>query len=64
MSETALSLIKIIVGIVLIGLPIYVLIFNVWGLLDAVWLLVKAGVVIGVALIGLIFLVLGFTELK
>jgi hypothetical protein len=64
MSETALSLIKIVVGIVLIGLPIYVLIFNVWGLLDAVWLLIKAGIVIGVALIGLIFLVLGFTELK
>ena len=64
MANAAKSLIKIILGVILIGIPIYALIYNLWGSWTAVWLVIKAGIVLGVGLVGLIFLILGFTELK
>ncbi|MDD5253923.1 MAG: hypothetical protein PHG05_02350 [Candidatus Nanoarchaeia archaeon] len=64
MGDTLLSLVKIVVGIIFIALPIFALIFNFYGLWDAVWILIKAGVVLGIVAVGIIFLILGFMELK
>lgn len=64
MADTASNLFKIILGIFLIALPIYALIFNFYGLWNATWILIKGGITLFIILIGLIFLILGFSELK
>ncbi len=66
MANPTSSLFKVVLGLVLIILPIYlvlgVLFFKSWGL-DTL-ALIKGGIVLFVIFIGLIFLLLGFSDLK
>ena len=56
------NLIKIIFGLILIVVAVW---FGIWaGWFNAVWVLIKGGLVLLVIFIGLILLLLGFSDLK
>ena len=60
------GLFKIIVGILLVIIALWVSVVNLfgWNWGAATLDLIKGGVVLAVIFIGLIFLILGFTDLK
>lgn len=63
MADVLKNLFKIILGLVLIVLPIwFAVLFPGWG--QAAVDLIQGGIVIAIILIGLVLLVLGFSELK
>jgi len=63
MADVAKALFKVIAGIILILIPIWAAIrFQGWG--QATVDVLQAAVIIGVVLIGLLILVLGFTGFK
>ncbi len=64
MSNAAKGLFKVVLGIIIILIPIYLFVGNVWGLWSATWALIKGGVALLVLLIGLIFVLIGFSDLK
>ncbi|MBI2667744.1 hypothetical protein HYX17_03145 [Candidatus Woesearchaeota archaeon] len=66
MANPISSLFKLVLGLVLIALPIYLVLevgfFRSWGI--AALDLIKGGIVLFVIFIGLVFLLLGFSDLK
>jgi|TARA_Y100000310_G_scaffold282433_1_gene303634 hypothetical protein len=66
MANPTSSLFKLVLGLVLIILPIYLVLavpeLSSWG--AAALALIKGGIVLFVVFIGLIFLLLGFSDLK
>lgn len=64
MADVAKSLLKVIAGLILIIVPIIGLVEDKAGLWTATWTVIKGGVVIFVLSIGLVFLLLGFSEIK
>jgi len=60
------GLFKVIIGILLIIITLWVATVNLfgWNWGEATLDLIKGGIIITVILIGLIFLVLGFTDFK
>ncbi len=58
MTKAAKSLFKVVLGLLLLIVPIYLFAY------EAVWTLIKGGVAILVLLIGLIFVLVGFSDLK
>jgi len=56
------NLIKVIIGLILVVVAVW---FGIWaGWFGAVWTLIKGGIVLLVIFIGLILLLLGFSDLK
>jgi len=66
MTKAAKSLFKVVLGLLLLIVPIYLFAYDPWNwqLWQAVWTLIKGGVAILVLLIGLIFVLVGFSDLK
>jgi len=64
MVNVAKGLFKVVLGIIIALIPIYLWISNTWGLGVATWMLIKGGVALLVLLIGLIFILVGFSDLK
>lgn len=63
MAEVAKNLLKIIVGIILLIVAAWILIsFSTWTV--ATWRLIQGGIVLTIILIGIAFLILGFSDLK
>ena len=63
MADIAKNFFKVVVGLILIVLPIWAVTYwRDWG--QATLDLIKGGVVIGIILVGLLFLLLGFTGMK
>ena len=65
MADVLKNLLKIILGLILIVLPIWLVTFDSlrgWG--QAALDLIQGGIVIAIIMIGLVLLVLGFSELK
>ena len=64
MANPISSLFKLVLGLVLIALPVYLVLevgfFRSWGL--ATLDLIKGGIVLFVIFIGLVFLLLGFED--
>ena len=60
------GLFKIIVGILLVMIALWVAIVNLfgWNWGAATLDLIKGGIILSIIFIGLIFLILGFTDLK
>jgi len=60
------GLFKIIIGILFIIISLWVAVVNLfgWNWRSATLDLIKRGIIIAVIFIGLIFLILGFTDLK
>jgi len=56
--------IEILVGLVLLVAPIYAWIVNLWGFGDAALMVLKGGVVWGLVFVGLLFLILGISDLR
>jgi hypothetical protein len=56
--------IEILAGLVLLLAPIYAWIINLWGFGDAALLVLKGGIVWGLLFIGIVFLILGISDLK
>ncbi len=55
---------EILLGLILVIAPIYAWLTNVWGIGDAALTFFKGGLVWFVILIGLLFLMLGISDLK
>jgi hypothetical protein len=56
------NLIKIIFGLILVVVAIW---FGIWAnWFGAVWMLIKGGIILLVIFIGLVLLLLGFSDLK
>ena len=56
------NMIKIIIGLILVVVAVW---FGIWAnWFDAVWTLIKGGIILLVVFIGLILLLLGFSDLK
>ena len=53
---------ELLIGLILVILPIVVAINSAWG--AAAILFLKGGIVVGVILIGLLFLMLGISDIK
>ena len=64
MSNAAKGLFKIVLGLIIAIIPIYLFIGNVWGLGSAAWVLIKGGLALLVLLMGLIFILIGFSDIK
>lgn len=64
MSNAAKGLFKIVLGIIIALIPIYLFLGNTWGLWTATWMLIKGGIALLVLLIGLIFILIGFSDIK
>ncbi|MBI2663330.1 hypothetical protein HYX15_02240 [Candidatus Woesearchaeota archaeon] len=66
MANAISSLFKLVFGLVLIVLPIYLVLavdfFRSWG--AAALIIIKGGILLFVIFLGLIFLLLGFSDLK
>jgi hypothetical protein len=58
------KLIEIVSGLILLLVPIYLWITNLWGVGDAALNLLKGGIIWILILLGMILLVLGISELK
>ena len=56
--------IEILAGLILLVAPIYAWITDFWGLGEAALLVLKGGVVWGLIMVGLLFLILGISDLK
>ena len=56
--------VEIIVGLLLLIIPIYGWIVNLWGFGDAALVFLKGGIVWVLIMVGLLFLILGISELK
>ena len=55
---------EILIGLILVVVPIYAWIVNVAGIGTAALMVLKGGVVWGLILIGILFLVLGISDLR
>ncbi len=55
---------EIILGLILVILPVYTWGVNLWGMGDAALIFLKGGLVWAVLLIGLLFLLIGISDLK
>ena len=56
------SLIKVVIGLILLIVAIW---FGIWAhWLGAVWILIKGGIILLVMFIGLILLLLGLSDIK
>ena len=55
---------ELLVGLILVIAPIYAWIANIWLVGDAALVLFKGGVVWMLILVGLLFLLLGISDLK
>jgi hypothetical protein len=55
---------ELLLGLILVLVPIYAWITNFWGFGDAALSFLKGGLVWLVLLIGLLFIVLGISDLK
>lgn len=58
------KLLEILIGLVLLLVPIYVWIVNVWGFGTAALIVLKGGAMWGLILLGLLFLALGINDLR
>lgn len=58
------KLVEIVAGLILLLVPLYAWITNLWGVGDAALNLLKGGMVWILILLGVILLVLGISELK
>jgi|TARA_B100001964_G_C13745151_1_gene384941 hypothetical protein len=58
------KLIEIVAGLILLLVPLYAWITNLWGVGDAALNLLKGGILWILILLGVILLVLGISELK
>jgi hypothetical protein len=58
------KLIEIVMGLILLLVPLYAWITNLWGVGDAALNLLKGGIIWILILLGVILLVLGISELK
>ena len=56
--------IEILIGLILLVVPIYAWITNYWFLGEAALLVLKGGVMWALILAGILFLVLGISDLK
>jgi len=56
--------IEILIGLILLVVPIYAWITNYWYLGEAALLVLKGGIMWGLILAGIMFLVLGISDLK
>jgi len=56
--------IEILIGLILLVIPIYAWITNYWYLGEAALLVLKGGIMWGLILAGILFLVLGISDLK
>ncbi|HLC63099.1 MAG TPA: hypothetical protein VJJ21_02160 [Candidatus Nanoarchaeia archaeon] len=63
MADVAKNFLKIVVGLILILIPVWVA-MNYSGWKQAVLDVIQGSILIGVVLVGLLVLVLGFTGLK
>ena len=64
MGNAAKGLFKIVLGLIIAIIPIYLFLGNIWGLWSATWALIKGGIALLVLLIGLIFILIGFSDIK
>jgi len=55
---------ELLLGLILLLVPVTLALNNVWGLGSAAWQLIKGAVVVGVALIGLMFIMLGISDMS
>ena len=55
---------EILIGLILIIASVYAWIMNIWSMGDAALVFLKGGIVWFVILIGLLFLMLGISDLK
>jgi hypothetical protein len=55
---------ELLIGIILLIIPIYTWIVNMWGLGDAAIAFLKGGLVWFVLMLGFLFLMLGISDLK
>lgn len=63
MADVAKNLAKIILGIILIIIAVWVIVsYKSW--LAATWSLIQGGIIIGVILVGIALLILGFSDIK
>ena len=58
------KIIEILIGLVLLLIPIYVWIINLWGFGDAALVFLQGGIMWLIMLIGAVFLIMGISELK
>jgi|TARA_B100002003_G_C14082791_1_gene520890 hypothetical protein len=58
------KLVEIVMGLILLLVPLYAWITNLWGVGDAALNLLKGGILWILILLGVILLVLGISELK
>ncbi|MEK6907434.1 MAG: hypothetical protein AABW45_02805 [Nanoarchaeota archaeon] len=62
MAEVVKNLFKVVFGVILVIVAIWFA--DQYGWLDATWNLIKGGLVLLVVLIGLVLLLVGFSDLK
>ena len=62
MAEVVKNLLKVVFGVILVIVAIWFA--DQYGWLDATWNLIKGGLVLLVVLIGLVLLLVGFSDLK
>jgi len=55
---------ELLLGLILLIVPVILALNNIWGLGSAAWQLIKGAVVVGVALIGLMFIMLGISDMS
>ena len=55
---------EILIGLILVIAAVYAWIMNIWSMGDAALVFLKGGIVWFVILIGLLFLMLGISDLK
>jgi len=55
---------ELLLGLVLLLVPLTLVISDTWGLQMAVFSFIKGAVVVGVALIGLMFIMLGISDIS
>jgi hypothetical protein len=56
--------VELLVGLILVIIPIIIAINDIWGSGVATIAFLKGGIIVGVILIGLLFIMLGISDLK
>lgn len=56
--------VELLLGLVLLIIPVVIAINNMWGSGAATIIFLKGGIVVGVILIGLLFIMLGISDMK
>ena len=58
------KILEILFGLIILVIPIYAWITNVWSLGDSAFVFLKGGLVWGLIFIGLVLLIVGIADLK